>query len=56
MAEITVDSYPREYDRPPVYDRVPSIEAIARVQGGMTQQDAMANDFSPALRAARIGG
>lgn len=32
MPDIT-GRYPREYDRPPVYDRVPSPEAIERFMG-----------------------
>ena len=41
---ITSDSYPREYDRPPVYGRPPGasmVRLVERVLDGKTQTEAM---------------
>lgn len=45
------DSAAREYDNPPVYDRVPSIQAIEKVQRGMRPAEALKDELPAAVRA-----
>jgi hypothetical protein len=49
---VTTESYPGEYARSPVYDRVPSVEAIERLQTQprLTQARAMRDEFTAAYR------
>ena len=51
---ITTESFPGEYNRPPVYGRVPSIEAIERYMTTprMTPAQAMKDELSAATREA----
>jgi hypothetical protein len=53
MPDLTTASHPTEYARPPVYDRVPSVEAIERLQTQprLTQAKAMTHDLPAAVRA-----
>ncbi len=53
MPDLTLESYPAEYARPPVYDRVPSVDAIERLMTTprLSPARAMHTDLSAAYRA-----
>ena len=47
----TGGGYPREYDRPPVYDRVPNPEAVERFMGtSRTRPEEALTQFSADYR------
>lgn len=50
--ELTTDAHPEEYDREPVYNRVPSVEVIERMQRqrGLRPREALATEFTTAYR------